>query len=113
VNQVLAALTAGWGMSKSLGTTGYITLPGGLIMQWGAGSSTGTGYVATAYPIAFPTNVFRVLLTDSAGSLAQTHVVSIDGVNNPPSTANFSAYVALPTTQAAASSAFFWLALGN
>ena len=113
VNQLLAALNGGWGMAKSLGTTGYITLPGGLIMQWGAGSTTGTGYIATAYPIAFPTSVFRVLLTDSAGSLAQTHVVAIDGINSPPGVANFSTYVALPTTQAGASSSFFWLALGN
>lgn len=36
LNQLLEELQGGFGLAKSLSSAGYITLPGGLIFQWGA-----------------------------------------------------------------------------
>ena len=53
---MLAALTAGWGMAKNLASPGYITLPGGLIAQWGISPiiAANTALDLTL-PIAYPT----------------------------------------------------------
>jgi hypothetical protein len=56
VDQLLEALTAGWGMGKSLTAIGYITLPGGFIMQWGLLNSSD---LTTTFPITFPTGMVK------------------------------------------------------
>ncbi len=43
--------------------TGYTSLPGGLIMQWGTTPVSGAGTVNVAFPIAFPTAVYNIQLT--------------------------------------------------
>ena len=56
LSQLLAALSAGWGMAKNLASPGYITFPGGLIAQWGISSviAANTAFDQTL-PIAYPT----------------------------------------------------------
>lgn len=49
------ALAAGAGLAKSLTSPGYITLPGGLIVQWGNTSvQTGNASQDVNLPVAFP-----------------------------------------------------------
>lgn len=63
--QLLAALTAGWDLPKSIIGTGYLKLPGGLIMQWGQadfGASATSGTVT--FPISFPNLGFYFCATD-------------------------------------------------
>ncbi len=58
LNQVLDALTAGFGLAQQLAQPGYQMLPGGLILQWGTESLSFDTVFATSvitFPIAFPT----------------------------------------------------------
>lgn len=48
---------------KSLGTSGYQKLPGGLILQWGIASNPGSGSAQVTFPIAFPTACVNVQVT--------------------------------------------------
>ena len=74
--------------AQSLGTTGYVTLPGGLIIQWGSATSlNGGGSLVTTFVtqggIAFPNNNYAVyvqpqgtttppLVTLTIGNLTKT-----------------------------------------
>lgn len=42
----------------SAAPNGYVTLPNGIIVQWGVTTSTATGEVTGPFPIPFPNNVF-------------------------------------------------------
>ncbi|WP_112022827.1 gp53-like domain-containing protein [Escherichia coli] len=72
--------------SGSIASKGYQKLPGGLIIQWGAGGA-GTGYVGSTgnemnFPIAFPSQCFQVvtsydngggkIVAGSAGNMTRT-----------------------------------------
>ncbi len=72
--------------SGSIASKGYQKLPGGLIIQWGAGDA-GTGYVGSTgnemnFPIAFPSQCFQVvtsydngggkIVAGAAGSMTRT-----------------------------------------
>ncbi|EPM9622765.1 gp53-like domain-containing protein [Escherichia coli] len=57
--------------SGSIASKGYQKLPGGLIIQWGAGDA-GTGYVGLTgnemnFPIAFPSQCFQVVTSYDNG----------------------------------------------
>lgn len=56
----LSSLTA---FAKSLGTSGYQKLPGGLIIQWGSNSAGGNGAASVSFPISFPTACVNVQVT--------------------------------------------------
>lgn len=73
--QLKSALTAGWGMAKSLATNGYATMPGGIILQWGKATQTGgASFTTTTFPMAFPTACLHVSATaiGNAGVNAET-----------------------------------------
>ncbi|MGJ8619625.1 MAG: gp53-like domain-containing protein [Methylophilaceae bacterium] len=56
-------LTDFTGSNQSLSASGYQKLPGGLIIQWGAGShgsATGATSISPTFPIAFPNAAFHV-----------------------------------------------------
>lgn len=52
----------GEGLTRSIGTNGYLKVPGagGLILQWGQFSHGGGGNVAVSFPLAFPNACFAV-----------------------------------------------------
>jgi hypothetical protein len=54
--------------NQSLGANGYQKLPGGLIMQWGSGTSSGTGSLAITFPVAFPTDCVSISGIPVAGA---------------------------------------------
>jgi hypothetical protein len=56
------------GANQSLAVAGYQKLPGGLIIQWG----TGTTNTAVALPIAFPNAFLNVVATGSGGGSGKT-----------------------------------------
>ncbi len=71
--QLLAALSAGWGIAKSHGENGYQSLPGGLILQWGQNAqvTTAAGFQTITFPIAFPASVYTIVLSNGdAGAIA-------------------------------------------
>lgn len=58
------------GANQSLATSGYQKLPGGLILQWGQWTSSGTAgnSVAVAFPIAFPTGAMGLGVAPNVNS---------------------------------------------
>lgn len=68
------ALFTAMGASQSLGTNGYLTLPGGLLLQFGTvagGSSTAT----VTFPVAFPTACRSVQATINNSATSQVFSV--------------------------------------
>lgn len=54
------------GANRSLNTSGYQKLPGGLIIQWGRlriGDAVGDYFGSIAFPVAFPNQIFQVNAT--------------------------------------------------
>lgn len=53
----------GEGLTRSIGTNGYLKIPGagGLMLQWGQFSHGGGGNVAVSFPIAFPNAAVAVV----------------------------------------------------
>ncbi|MTH78755.1 pyocin knob domain-containing protein [Paracoccus aestuariivivens] len=62
-------------------TNGYQRLPSGLILQWGGGATESGGSTAVVFPIAFPTAVHTVVVSDVAVALTagNAHIISTHG----------------------------------
>lgn len=60
---------------QNITTSGYITLPGGLIMQWGTNVFTPAGSQIT-FPMPFPSQVFQITLGIGDDSNPPTAVAS-------------------------------------
>lgn len=88
----------------TLATTGTTTLPNGLIMKWGTGSTTlGSGTVT--FGAAFPTACHNVQLTINGGTVPSTL--------NPLFTATVNAAGFDVRGDAGQSLTFYWLAIGS
>lgn len=70
------ATTAFANPSSSLGSSGYIQLPSGLIEQWGNGTTSLTVPVTVTFPIAFTNNVFQILVSASCVTSTPAFVTS-------------------------------------
>ena len=105
LNQVLQALPAALAsrpeMAKSLGTSGYQKLPGGLIIQWGYGMAS-VGDYANTFPIAFPTAKLSIAFADVDQNPLMTFV-SVSAF----STTGFNL-----TVNTGANRNVYWIALG-
>lgn len=65
-------------LAKSHGQNGYQKLPGGLMLQWGkVDSVTATALTNVVFPIAFPTEVYTVFLTDIAGAVGNADQIAV------------------------------------
>jgi hypothetical protein len=107
---------AAWG--RSIGTNGYMRMPGGLIMQWGAVAGTSqtlTAATTVTYPMAFPSGVFFVLgMIEYAGADGLMDMAPAAGV--PTLTqCRFVAGTTLPSGEGTETRTFGWrwLAYGN
>lgn len=56
------------GSNQNLSTTGYQKLPGGLIIQWGAGQTVSSTSVVVSFPIAFPNECLKAVVTHGSGA---------------------------------------------
>jgi hypothetical protein len=93
-------LSEGSATGRSLASSGYYTLPGGLIMQWGAVLVPTSTALTWTYPIAFPAAVFGVWGTANPVTVPSAEIISVGGVgltsavvDNSPGTNAVSAYV--------------------
>lgn len=111
-NGVVSQLTPG-GIPVAA-TNGYVFLPGGIIMQWGQVSFSGTSQqqgtvtYTSVGNIAFPNNTFNVQTTlhDSGGSnTSNTQNVSVFTFTNTSFKWNY--------TGSSAYDRFYWIAVGN
>lgn len=71
----------------SLATSGYKILPGGLIMQWGVGTTDSSGNLSVTPPITFPTAIFNGF-ANVVGASGSTGVL-YDNVNSTVSSVKF------------------------
>ncbi len=68
--------------TQSIGANGYITLPGGLIIQWGFHTSTTGGEDTVTYPLTFPSATFSVVaIGNGVGSREFATIASISASN--------------------------------
>jgi hypothetical protein len=91
--------------ASSIGASGYYTLPGGLIIQWGVAAA---GSSSITFPITFPNSVFSILFTKygtTSGTQTQAALITTY------STSGISSFDSAPfnTTKVA----LFWMAIGN
>ncbi|HGB9874961.1 TPA: hypothetical protein ACIYYL_003884 [Escherichia coli] len=57
------------GFTRNLVNNGWQKFPGGLVIQWGMGGMpVGVLSGDVTFPIAFPSNVFAILATDTGGA---------------------------------------------
>jgi hypothetical protein len=66
------------GSNQSALTNGYQKLPGGIIFQWGSVNASSNSPATITFPIAFPNNVFQVIISNlfnGNNSTAQAHYV--------------------------------------
>jgi hypothetical protein len=85
--------------AQSLGSTGYATMPGGLILQWGFGTFSSSGS-AIQFLINFPSAVYIVMATPASASGSETCAVSGQ---------NTSGFTGRSTNNVGC----FWMALGK
>lgn len=91
----------------TLSTTGYHKLPSGIIVQRGTITNNASADVTVTFPIAFPADVFAVLMTPQAsgsGAFCSTHSIAL-------SSFQFSTWTATSTRATATSNG--WLAIGR
>lgn len=54
---------------RSLASSGYQNIPGGMLLQWGTAAISGSGTTSSVtYPIPFPTSTFLILMCDTGGA---------------------------------------------
>lgn len=90
---------------STLGTSGSMTLPNGLILKWGS-TNTFAGSVNLTFPVAFPNNCFSITATVNAAA-GNTNTYSIQ-IGNNMTRSGATIYSA-----AATNLGFFWVAIGN
>ena len=105
-NQLLAALQAGFGLANSKATSGYVTLPGGIIIQWGQGG--GIDHATVVLPVAFPSSTLCVLATEGTSSSGGIGGIAKVGLESDTMT-NTSFNI---RTDASVSTTFYWIAVG-
>jgi len=74
LTQLLQALTSGWDLPKNVAGSGYLTLPGGILVQWGVVPVIASG---GAVNVTFPTtfnDVYAIFLTCSSIGLSSTPI---------------------------------------
>lgn len=92
------------GANQLLATSGYQKLPGGLIIQWGNVSVTADANLTVVYPLAFPSAVLSVQITEVLNNLGSFNLVRL---MSDPSTTQFIVQNANAITEKA-----YWMAIG-
>ena len=96
----------------SKATSGYQKLPSGLIIQWGS-ATTSAGNTTTVFPIAFPSGVSRITISEANAAGWSVSNLSVYGVHGQ-SSSQFSVKSFAWTGGAFSASVgvFNWLAIG-
>lgn len=104
----MAQLRTMLGFAQSIAQSGYVQLPGGLIVQWGTtvGTTNAGATLAVTFPIAFPTGVQFVLAGDGDNTPS---VFPVAVINSSRSATGFSA----GTTVASSTVRINYIAIGS
>lgn len=94
--------------TASLATNGYQKLPSGMILQWGAVTSSGTssGNASTTFPVAFPIAPFLVTTCTTGGN------ATISSFSLSTTAASWTTYVS-STGAITGTIGFYYMALGH
>jgi hypothetical protein len=87
---------------SSKAVNGYTKLPSGLIIQWGSGTTNPTGALPVAFPLAFPSAVYQVVVGPQYAGIASV-TFGWQAVNN----SSFNVYA-----NSAAANNFSFFAIG-
>lgn len=105
------------GLAKSFGSSGYCTLPGGLIAQWGTttistgAANTWAGSVGNVtFPTAFTTAVYATVATSTNMSSVSSQSISLSMAQNNLSSASL---YALTQVSAAPNVQINWIVIGK
>jgi len=101
-----AFLTQAFTAGQSLSTPGYLKLPGGLIIQWGGG----TTFSAVTFPVTFPNAVLSTVVTVSS-PVSAGHPAVFSAIEDSATTSGFTAFAWLYNSTAE-DYAFTWIAIG-
>jgi hypothetical protein len=96
---------------SSAAANGYVSLPAGVLLQWGSSAVNSSGTLTTiTFPIAFPTNCFSVVI----GSVQSTATTS-PSANNVylTSTAPTTTQFVVSNSSSGTLTKIFWVAVGN
>lgn len=93
------------GSNQSKSANGYQKLPGGLIIQWGYDTQTGSSDVSVSFPISFPTACVSLQLGGPITNGTGAQYVYQERIRPSPSTTGFTY---LPSTEIGV----YWMALG-
>lgn len=103
-------------LAPTVTSNGCTFLPGGLLLQWGTVSlNANPSNTTVTYPVAFPNNVFNIVVSISRDSSISTTAQSVyvvnapAGANIPPSTTGF----VLQQSSSASNNLASWMAIGN
>jgi|SRR6185312_6839438 len=88
--------------SNSFLTNGYVTLAGGLIVQWGV---TPPVIVPVVFPIPFKFNLFSIQMTPQS-STSGINIVSV-------TSSSLTGFTSKVNTSAGSFNGAFWIAIGN
>lgn len=104
-------MTAPFGNS-SIGTSGWVDLPGGLTMQWGGGSTT-NGRATVTFPKAFSASPYSMCATDNgAGGWSTTNASFLGIGNRTATTAVISSVHWNGSVMESTVAAFFYMVIG-
>ena len=106
-NSVLDGITA---PGQVLSTNGYVTLPGGVIIQWGlTGVIPDDSTLTVTFPIPFPNACLNVNATEQyTGVVSGAHVLAITTITNT----NFTVLADDVSTTTNANLKAYWIAIG-
>lgn len=100
--------------AQSLGVSGFITFPGGMILQWGQATAalTSEGAVSVSWPTTFPNACWRALTIIRNTSSSINNDTTVQEVSLSTTTGNFFVQDTNPSFTDAAGG-FGFIALGN
>lgn len=92
-------------MIRSLGSSGYLKLPSGLILQWGNQNFSGSANTVITFPIAFPNACVADTYLGSGSAF-------ITGITRTNTTRTISAAIYPSSTPMGSGATFTWIAIG-
>ncbi|MFJ3045320.1 gp53-like domain-containing protein, partial [Herbaspirillum chlorophenolicum] len=112
VRGAMAAIATAAGFAVSIGTNSYVKLPswlGGIVFQWGGGTSNASGVLAVTFPLSFPNACRSVVAT--ANSTGQGVTTRLGGA--PTTTGVSIETFSTGTGNPNPNTPLYWIAIGN
>jgi hypothetical protein len=97
--------------TSSKAANGYVTLPGGIIIQWGKAVEGAEGQVVVTFPTAFPTACYSITVGVQGDAADDDWAASIASFTTSGATFNLM-YIGDGTGHTGTSTGIYWMAIG-